>query len=124
VLMYMFTPDCAEYGFYRSGVSAPGISFSIQTFSVKLTGAVAMSLGAAALGFIGFIEGEGAAQVAGFADNLWTVFNFIPAAGALLALVPLLFYKLRDKDVQVMARCNSGDISREEAERLLGGRYS
>ena len=124
VFMYMFTPDCAEYGFYRSGVSAPGISFSIQTFTVKLTGAIAMSLGALAVGLIGFIEGEGAVQLAGFNDKLWAVFTLIPTFGALLSLIPLLFYKLRDKDVQIMTKCNSGEISREEADRLLQGRYS
>ena len=30
-----------------------------------------------------------------------------------------LFYKLRDKDVQVMARYNAGEITREEAEAQL-----
>ena len=40
VLAFMFSPDCAEYGQYKSGVSAKGITFAIQTFSVKITGAV------------------------------------------------------------------------------------
>ncbi|NLC79033.1 MAG: hypothetical protein GX683_04830 [Ruminococcaceae bacterium] len=36
VLMFMFTPDCAEYGRYTTGINATGITFAIQTFSVKL----------------------------------------------------------------------------------------
>ena len=40
VLAFMFTPDCAEYGQYKSGISAKGITFAIQTFYVKITGAV------------------------------------------------------------------------------------
>ena len=39
ILAFMFTPDCAEYGEYKSGISAKGITFAIQTFSVKITGA-------------------------------------------------------------------------------------
>ena len=34
-----------------------------------------------------------------------------------------LFYKLNDKDVQIMAKCNSGEITREEAERQLSRKY-
>jgi hypothetical protein len=28
-------------------------------------------------------------------------------------------YKLRDKDIQLMARVNQGELDREEAEKLL-----
>ena len=35
----------------------------------------------------------------------------------------IFFYKLRDPDVEVMARYNSGEISREEAESLLEERF-
>ena len=34
-----------------------------------------------------------------------------------------LGYKLNDKDVQIMAKCNSGAITREEAEALLSRKY-
>ena len=44
ILAFMFTPDCAEYGEYKSGISAKGITFAIQTFSVKITGAVSSAL--------------------------------------------------------------------------------
>ena len=33
VLAFMFTPDCAEYGEYKSGISAKGITFAIQKFA-------------------------------------------------------------------------------------------
>ena len=119
MLMFMFTPDCAEYGMYKSGVNASGVSFSIQTFSAKFTSAIATSLGAVMLTFIGFVEGEKAVQAAGFADKLWLVQNIVPVVGSVLAILLLLMYKLRDRHVQVMARCNAGEITREEAEELL-----
>jgi len=34
-----------------------------------------------------------------------------------------LFYKLNDKDVQTMAKYNSGEITRQEAESLLSRKY-
>jgi Na+/melibiose symporter-like transporter len=75
------------------------------------------------LSLIGFVQGEGAAQGAGFEGRLFVIYILVPALGFLLALPLLRRYKLRDKDVQVMARYNSGAISREEADALLGGRY-
>lgn len=124
VLMYMFTPDCAEYGRYKTGVDAVGVTFSIQTFSVKLMTAVATALGTLFLGLIGFVEGEGAVQAAGFADKLWFVYALIPIIGAAISLIVLRMYKLRDKDVQIMAKCNAGEITREEAEAQLGGKFN
>ena len=70
------------------------------------------------------MEGENAVQPAGVAEGVWGLFNLLPAAGFTLALIILLlFYKLRSKDVQTMSRYNNGEISREEAEELLGKRY-
>jgi sugar (glycoside-pentoside-hexuronide) transporter len=124
VLMFMFTPDCLEYGMYKTGVPAAGISFSIQTFSVKLSAALAAGIGAAMLGWIGFVEGEGAAQVAGFDQRLWFIYMIVPAVGMLASLPVLLRYKLRDKDVQIMASFNAGEITREQADAQLGGKFS
>ncbi len=119
-LMFMFTPDFAEYGHYKTGVNAPGIAFSLQTFTVKLTAALSASMGLLALAAIGFVEGEGAVQPAGFNDKFWLIYALLPCVGSLLSLPVLWLYKLRDKDVQIMTNCNSGEITREEAERLLG----
>jgi Na+/melibiose symporter-like transporter len=123
VLMFMFTPDCVEYGAYKTGVNASGVAFSLQTFSSKLLGAFNTAIAAVLLSLIGFVQGEGAAQPAGFEGRLFIIYILVPALGFLLALPLLSRYKLRDKDMQVMARYNSGAISREEADLLLGGRY-
>lgn len=123
VLTFMFTPDCAEYGLYKTGVPATGVSFSMQTFTTKLNAALATSIGALALSMIGFIEGEGAAQPAGFNDKLWFINILVPAIGTLLSLLVFSRYKLRDKYVQVMAKYNAGEITREEAEARLDGKF-
>ena len=119
MLTFMFTPDFAEYGHFKTGVSAPGIAFSLQTFSVKMMTAISTALGTALLGVIGFVAGEGAAQAAGFESKLWFIYMVVPAIGAVASLFVLRMYKLRDKDVQIMARCNAGEISREEADAAL-----
>ena len=76
------------------------------------------------LSSVGFIEGENVVQPEGVADGVWAIFCLLPAAGFAIALVILLLcYKLRTKDVQVMASYNNGEISKEEAEEVLASKY-
>ena len=133
VLAFMFTPDCAEYGQYKSGVSATGITFAIQTFSVKLTAAFSSSFALFLLGCFGWISVQASdfaelqalniQQSAQAINGLWIVYALIPTIGLAIAGIFYLFYKLNDKDVQIMAKCNSGEITREEAEKLLSRKY-
>ncbi|MFQ7726931.1 MAG: MFS transporter [Ruthenibacterium lactatiformans] len=39
ILLFMFTPDCLEYGTYHTGERAEGVAASVQTFS-KLVGSL------------------------------------------------------------------------------------
>lgn len=143
VLSFTFTPDCAEYGQYTTGTEAKGITFAIQTFAVKLAAAISGSMGLALLGWFGFkteFEINGIVQeVSNFADleainaislqsaealdGLWFTYNIVPIIGLVIGLIIWSFYKLNDKDVQVMADCNIGKISKEEAEKLLSRKY-
>lgn len=124
VIIYMLIADTVEYGAYKSGTRAAGISFSLQTFVAKLKNALIGSVILFSLSGIGFVEGEGAVQPEGVADGLWKLFCLFPAAGFAIALVILLlFYKLRSKDVQIMAEYNNGKLTREEAENELSDRY-
>ncbi|MBE6960389.1 MAG: hypothetical protein E7448_06680 [Ruminococcaceae bacterium] len=133
VLAFMFTPDCAEYGEYKSGISAKGITFAIQTFSVKITGAVSSALALFLLGLFAFPEiktdsfAELAAmniQLTGTAESgLWIVYALVPVIGMIISTFFYLGYKLNDKDVQIMASCNAGQITREEAEEQLSRKY-
>jgi len=133
VLAFMFTPDCAEYGEYKSGISAKGITFAIQTFSVKITGAVSSALALFLLGLFAFptIETNSFAELAAMniqlsqqaTNGLWIVYALVPVIGMVISTFFYLGYKLNDKDVQIMAKCNSGEISREEAEKMLSRKY-
>lgn len=136
ITQFMFTPDCAEYGRFKTGVDAKGITFSIQTFSSKLTAALNSALALFVLGLFGWIsvEADSFEQLKEMYDlgigmqtdlaikGLWIVNALVPAIGNLLALIPLYFYKLRDKDVKIMTAVNAGEMTKEEGQALLGGR--
>jgi len=133
ILAFMFTPDCAEYGQYKSGISAKGITFAIQTFSVKITGAVSSSLALALLGLFSWISVEaesfeelaalGIRQSDGALNGLWIVYALVPVIGMIISTFFYLGYHLNDKDVQIMAKCNSGEITREQAQAQLSRKY-
>ncbi|MBQ3044412.1 MAG: MFS transporter [Clostridia bacterium] len=135
VIMFIFTPDCAEYGKFKTGIDAKGITFSIQTFMVKLTAAVSGAMGMFILGLkstgwktveVGSfkeLQELGVQQSEHALDVLWFSYVMIPAIGCLLAYIIWKFYRLNDKDVQIMTDCNTGKITREEAEGALSRKY-
>ena len=116
-------------------VEAKGITFAIQTFMVKLTAAVSGAMGMFLLGLksTGWktVEVENFEQLKALGiqqsqhalDVLWFSYVMVPAIGCFLAYICWLFYKLKDKDVQIMTDCNTGKISREEAESKLSRKY-
>lgn len=133
--MFMFTPDCAEYGYFKSGTEAKGITFAVQTFMAKLTGSISSALGLFILGLesVGWrvvevssfqeLEQSGITQTPHALNVLWLIFTLIPAIGGLLAFIVWCFYDLKDKDVQVMIDCNTGKITREEALNMMSKKY-
>ncbi len=124
VVIYMLIADTVEYGTYKTGTRAAGVSFSLQTFVAKLKNGLIGSIVLFSLSAVGFVEGENAIQPAGVDDGVWALFCLFPAVGFAIALVILLvFYKLRTKEVQVMSLYNNGEISKEEAEEVLLEKY-
>ena len=133
ILAFMFTPDCAEYGEYTSGISAKGITFAIQTFSVKITAAVSSSLALFLLGLFSWVSVEAQSfeelaalniqQSPSALNGLWAVYALVPVVGMIISTFFYLSYHLNDRDVQIMAKCNAGEITREEAEKQLSRKY-
>lgn len=123
IVSSMFMPDCLEYGTYHTGERAEGVAASVQTFVNKLTGSISGPIAMLLIGAFGFVAGENAVQPASALSGIWLGITIFPFIGTVIALVLLWFYKLRDKDVQIMARYNTGKISKEEAEALLSTKY-
>ena len=133
--MCMFTPDCAEYGRFKTGTEAKGITFAVQTFMAKLTSSISGALGLFLLGLesVGWkvvevgsfqeLEQSGVTQTQHALDMLWLIFMLIPAIGGAIAFIIWLFYDLKDKDVQIMTDCNTGKITREQALSMLSKKY-
>jgi sugar (glycoside-pentoside-hexuronide) transporter len=122
-LMLMFTSDFVEYGEFSTGKRLQGTAYSIQSFICKLMTALSGALTLFVMGTAGFIEGEGVIQSGKVLGAIWALVSLFPAFGAALSLPFFLGYQLRDRDVQIMAKANTGEMSREAAEIALGGRY-
>lgn len=117
ILSFMFVPDCIEYGQFSDGRRNEGVSFALQTFVNKLNSAIISSVSAFFLALMGF----SAANVTPEGQRgVWFTYTVLSALGGIVA-IPLLLkcYRLRDKDVAVMMKANNGDISKEEALRLM-----
>ena len=52
-------------------------------------------------------------------NGLWFTYNVVPIIGLVVALGIWFLYRLKDNQVQIMADCNAGKISKDEAARLL-----
>jgi Na+/melibiose symporter-like transporter len=126
-------PDVIEYSRYMTGKDCAGICASLTTFVNKLSAAIAASLGLFILGMSGWVDVEATdfADLAAQAvpqtqtalDALWIIFALIPAIGIILSVVIMAFYKLKDKDIALMIKCNAGEITREECEAQLSRKY-
>jgi len=124
VVIYMLVADTVEYGTYKTGTRAAGITFSLQCFAAKLKNGLIGTVVLLSLSAVGFVEGENALQPVGVADGVWGLFCLVPAVGFALALLLLgKFYKLRTADVQIMSRYNNGEMGREAAEALLAEKF-
>lgn len=136
ILNLTFTPDCVEYGQYKTGIDARGIAFAIQSFAAKFA-SLAQPAALFLLGIFGWVSVEAAsfleldalvqagtaAQSARALEGLWFTYTLVPAIGAALALIPYSFYKLNDGDVQIMAKYNAGEISLQDAQARLSREY-
>lgn len=119
LLMFTFAPDCVEYGHYITGHRKEGINFSLQTFTSKFTAAISTAVGGFVLVLMHY-DGSLKVQPESVPEQFWNYATWVPVLGSLISLPLFYRYKLRDKEVQIMADCNSGKITREEAEKLLG----
>lgn len=128
-----FTPDTIEYTRYKTGKDCSGIFFSLNAFVNKLSSSIAASLGLFLLGLSEWVPVKAESfeelaalnvtQTQGALDSLWTIYMLIPAIGTILSVLVMVFYKLKDKDVALMAKCNAGEITREECEAQLSRKY-
>jgi Na+/melibiose symporter-like transporter len=125
--------DCIEYGKFKSGKECAGIVFAINSFITKVSASVASTLCLLVLSFFGWvtiqaesfaeIAEKGITQPASALSGLWFVYAGFFMLGTGLSLIPLFFYRLKNKDVKLISLANGGEISREEALSQLSQTY-
>ena len=139
VFMNFIAPDTIEYTRYKTGKDCSGIFYALNSFVSKATTGIGSSIGLLVMGLYGWHEvqaesyeellamgmgvGQAAYQTPQAIHGMWVVYALIPGIGFLLSALILLFYKLRDKDAELMAKCNSGEITRAECEAQLSRKY-
>lgn len=126
-------PDTMEYARYKTGKDCSGICAALSSFVTKLTASLSASLGLFILGMSDWIPIEATdfadlaaqniPQTQSALNTLWVIYTLIPGIGTILGIIILAFYRLKDKDVELMALCNSGKITREECEAKLSRKY-
>ena len=139
VFMNFIAPDTIEYTRYKTGKDSTGIFYALNAFVSKAVGGVGASIGLLVMGIFGWREvqadsyeqllamgmdvGQAAYQTPIAIQGMWVVYALIPGIGFLISALILLFYKLKDRDAELMAKCNAGEISRAECEAQLTRRY-
>ncbi len=128
-----FLPDTIEYTRYKTGKDCSGIMTSLSSFVTKLTSSISSSLGLFILGLSNYIPVQaesfediaaaGIVQPPEALSVMWIIYALIPMIGVLLGVAVMVFYRLRDNDAQLMAKCNAGEITREECEAQLSRKY-
>jgi Na+/melibiose symporter-like transporter len=118
----MFTADFVEYGQFKRGKRVQGSVYSVQTFTCKLFTAAFGALAMFIMGEFGFAEGAGAVQPQSALDAIYFLTTLFPAVGCAIAVPFLFLARIKDKDVQTMARINSGEIPRADGEKLLSAK--
>lgn len=128
-LVNFIVPDTIEYTKYKTGKDCAGIFNAISSFVNKATSSFSSSLGMFLLGLSGWVSinatdfadlvAQNVAQPESALNMLWALNTLIPAIGVFAAVVTMIFYRLKDSDVQLMADCNAGRITKEECEQKL-----
>lgn len=126
-------PDTIEYTRYKTGTDCSGIFFAMKSFITKATYSIGGSLGLFLMGLFGWVEvtatdfadleAQNIAQPESALNGMWLVYTLIPALGTIAAAAVMMLYNLKENDVELMAQCNAGKITREECEAKLSRRY-
>lgn len=139
IFMNFIAPDTIEYTRYKTGKDCSGIFYALNSFVSKATSSVGASLGLFVMDLfkwnpvqaesfeellaMGIQEGQAAYQSPLAIHGMWVVYALIPGIGFLLSALVMWFYRLKDQDAELMAKCNGGEITREECEAQLSRKY-
>ena len=96
MLVWALEADTVEYGEWKTGVRAEGITYALFSFTRKTGQAVGGALAAFSLAWGGYAAGAGV-QTAQAELGIRAGAGLIPVIAAVLAIVVMIFYPLTDK---------------------------
>ena len=106
-LVWSMFADVADYSELKNGSQSTGLIFSSSSMAQKFGGAIGGFLLLAALGLSGY-DKDLSVQLPHTLDTIRALMSYIPAAGAGLGIVCLLFYPLTTSRMQdIQARLQS-----------------
>jgi len=97
-LVWALVADTVEYGEWKSGKRAEGVTYSTYSFFGKLAGAVGAAFGGFVLDASGYIPH--AAQTVAVENTIRGLFSLTPVITGIIALIVMRFYKLDNKFFQ------------------------
>lgn len=117
--------DTIDYMEWKTGKRNEGVSFSVLTFTGKLTGSMCTSLGTALLPIIGLsyqnINGVQTAVKGEHTDLLlWAFYILVPNVLGLLGLIPYIWYDLTGDKLN-MIREEIAKRRKENSKNISGG---
>ncbi len=111
--------DTIDYMEHKTGVRREGMTFSSLNFVNKVGANIARSIGLMFLAAIGYVTSNTdahAVQSAFTKNGIWTMYTIVPYTISLLAIIPLLFYRL---NAQKMKQINDElVVMRKERARI------
>jgi Na+/melibiose symporter-like transporter len=100
-------PDSIDYAEDKTGVRSDGTAYAAVSLATKVASALGAALGAMLLGFFGYVA-NAQQQTATAATGINVTVNLVPAALALLAIIPAALYPItEDKFAQIRARLDA-----------------
>ncbi|WP_159451388.1 glycoside-pentoside-hexuronide (GPH):cation symporter [Demequina sp. NBRC 110054] len=110
-LVSMLT-DTVEYGQWRTGRRTEGLVFSSNIFKTKVSSGVGASFALALLAAFGYVANQD--QSVATLDGLHSTMTIIPGIVGILALVPLLWYRLDEgRHAAIVAELEARDAEPE-----------
>ena len=99
-LIWSMFADIADYSEYKRGIGSTGLIFSSSSMAQKFGGAFGSALLLWILSAIGYDTAESAIQTSGAITGLRSMISWIPALGAVISLIAIMFYPLTDKMIK------------------------
>ena len=89
--VWAIVADCIEISYKKTGKSEEGSLYALYSFFRKLSQGIGQAVSSLGLAAIGFIEGDGAVQPAGFGDDVKTLYFVLLFAGSFIAFLSMTF---------------------------------